>query len=92
MIRNLFKGSAKTAAASVREKYNAEWFDGRILIEKPDTDFSLLLNMLVQGEVARLDANERLDGLIALQKEQLAIQKKLLSTQQSILDKLKYGG
>lgn len=92
MIRNLFKVSkTKTPAANVRENYNARWFDGRGLLEAPDDDFSVLVNLQIQGEVARLDVNERLDTLIALQKEQLAVQRKLLLVQQDMLGKLKHG-
>lgn len=92
MIRNLFKVSkTKTSDTNVRENYNARWFDGRGLLEAPDDDYSVLVNLQIQGEVARLDINERLDTLIALQKEQLAVQRKLLLTQQDILGKLKHG-
>jgi len=81
MLGRMFKGGDKRAEAKpgdVRENYNPSHFDRRVLNDKPDTVPGHLHNLQVQAEVTRLDANERLDTLIEIQRELLATQKAIL--------------
>lgn len=83
MLHKLFKSSREVGAKpDVRQIYNAQWFDGRHLLVRPDSEFEVLVNLQIQGEVVRRDMNERLDTLIELQRELLATQQAILSALQ----------
>ena len=80
MLKNPGVGPALSDA---RDGYNAEFFKACKLIEsKALSENQALWNLMVQGEISRLDTKERLDTLIGLQQE-------LLGTQREILAELK---
>jgi predicted NAD-dependent protein-ADP-ribosyltransferase YbiA (DUF1768 family) len=68
------------ALSDVRNGYNAEYFKVCKLIERNALgENQALWNLMVQGEVNRLDTKERLDSLVELQKELLATQREILA-------------
>lgn len=81
MLRNLLGRRPERSTEDVRSLFDASHFNGRQLIEAPESDHGHLLNLQIQTEVARLDTNERLDTLIEIQRE-------LLETQKAILEAL----
>jgi hypothetical protein len=77
MLRNPGVGPA---LSDVRDGYNADYFKACKLIEANAlSENQALCNLMVQGEINRLDTKERLDVLIELQKELLATQRKILA-------------
>ena len=77
MLRNLL-GRRPETTEDLRSLYDPAHFNGRKLIESPTSEQGHLLNLQLTTEVSRLDANERLDTLIEIQRELLATQKAIL--------------
>lgn len=68
------------AVSDVRDSYNADYFKACKLNESYSLgETGALWNLMVQGEIDRLDTKERLDALIELQKELLATQREILA-------------
>jgi hypothetical protein len=68
------------ALSDVRDGYNVDYFKTCRLIEANAlSDNQALWNLMIQGEIDRLDTKERLDTLIELQNELLATQREILA-------------
>lgn len=78
----------KKPAPTVREVYNPSFFDDVRLLPA-SRDANILNNIMVLGEVARLDSNEHLDAIAATLTKIAETQAALLETQQAILAELR---
>lgn len=75
----------KKPAPTVREVYNPSFFDDVRLLPA-SRDANILNNIMVLGEVARLDSNERLDAIADNLAKLVETQQALLETQRAILE------